>query len=123
MAKVTNATPPADEDTVDAEDLITDSDDQDTEDQDSDDSDDDEGAEDTFSAKDLASELGIDPKSFRRWLRAHTAERANKGGRWVFTAESKAAFLDAYRTKDAKGTEPKFEELAEEAHEVPADAD
>lgn len=60
----------------------------------------------TFSAKDLAAELGIDPKSFRRWLRAHTAERANKGGRWVFTAEAKAQFLDAYRSK---GTEPTLE--------------
>jgi len=55
----------------------------------------------TFSAKDLAAELGIDPKSFRRWLRAHTADRANKGGRWVFTAEAKAELLEAYK---AKGT-------------------
>lgn len=114
-----NAKPVADDDVVEADDLVMDTDDQD---EDTDEGDEDE-AEDTFSAKDLASELGIDPKSFRRWLRAHTAERANKGGRWVFTAESKAAFLDAYRSKDAKGTEPKLEELAEEAHEVPADAD
>lgn len=63
-------------------------------------------AEVTFSAKDLASELGIDAKAFRRWLRANTTDRANKGGRWVFTAESKAQFIDAYRSKAKAGTEP-----------------
>lgn len=62
-------------------------------------------AEVTYSAKDLAAELNTDAKSFRRWLRAHTADRANKGGRWVFTAESKAAIIEAYNTK-AAGTEP-----------------
>lgn len=50
-----------------------------------------------FSAKDLANELGIDAKSFRRWLRAQTTDRANKGGRWNFTAETKADYLAAYR--------------------------
>lgn len=59
----------------------------------------------TFSAKEVAAELGLDPKSFRRWLRAHTADRANKGGRWIFTTESKAAFIAAYNSKGA-GTEP-----------------
>ena len=65
-------------------------------------------AEETFSAKDLANELGIDAKAFRRWLRAHTTDRANKGGRWIFTAESKAQFIDAYRTKAKAGTEAKL---------------
>ena len=65
--------------------------------------------ETTYSAKELAVEVGTDPKSFRRWLRAHTADRANKGGRWVFTAESKAAILTAYATK-AAGTEPTLED-------------
>lgn len=63
-------------------------------------------AEVTFSAKDLAAELGIDAKAFRRWLRAHTTDRANKGGRWIFTEESKAQFIDAYRSKAKAGTEP-----------------
>lgn len=63
----------------------------------------------TYSAKELATELGIDAKSFRRWLRAHTADRANKGGRWVFTAETKDAILTAYNTK-AAGTEPTLDE-------------
>lgn len=63
--------------------------------------------ETTFSAKDLATELKTDPKSFRRWLRAHTDERANKGGRWSFTAESKADIIKAYGEK-AKGTDAKL---------------
>ena len=64
-------------------------------------------AEETFSAKDLATELGIDAKSFRRWLRANTDERANKGGRWVFDAKSKADFIAAYKAKGT-ATEPKL---------------
>jgi len=61
----------------------------------------------TFSAKDLAAELGIDAKAFRRWLRAHTGDRANKGGRWLFTEESRTAFIELYRsTRSAAGTEP-----------------
>lgn len=63
----------------------------------------------TFSAKELATELGLDPKTFRRWLRAHTADRANKGGRWIFTAETKDAILAAYASK-AAGTEPTLNE-------------
>lgn len=60
----------------------------------------------TFSAKDLATEAGTDPKSFRRWLRTQTTDRANKGGRWVFSADAKAAFLKAYAERGSKGTEP-----------------
>lgn len=63
----------------------------------------------TFSAKELATELGTDAKSFRRWLRAHTEDRANKGGRWVFTAESKAAIIEAYNSKPA-AVEPTLDE-------------
>lgn len=58
----------------------------------------------TFSAKDLAVACGTDAKSFRRWLRAQTEQRANKGGRWIFTAESKAAYIAAYEARNAKGT-------------------
>lgn len=63
-------------------------------------------AEVTFSAKDLANELGIDAKSFRRWLRSVTPERANKGGRWIFNEETKAAFVAAYQAKGTQGTQP-----------------
>lgn len=57
----------------------------------------------TFSAKEVATELNLDAKSFRRWLRAHTADRANKGGRWVFTPAGKDAIIAAY---NAKKTDP-----------------
>lgn len=53
----------------------------------------------TFSAKDLAAEAGTDPKTFRRWLRAHF-DRPNKGERWVFTSDMKAQVLDAYNKVD-----------------------
>lgn len=75
---------------------------------------DDEGS--TFSAKDLAKELGLDPKSFRRWLRSYTSQRANKGGRWVFDAAAKDHLIEAYRSK-AKA------EVAEAADEDALDAD
>jgi len=68
----------------------------------------------TLSAKDLATELGTDPKSFRRWLRTLTSSRAGKGGRWVFDDEAADAIRHAWLTRSTKGTTP---ELAE------ADAD
>lgn len=63
----------------------------------------------TFSAKEVATELGLDPKSFRRWLRAHTAERANKGGRWIFTTAGKEAIVAAYNAKKTDDPEPDTE--------------
>lgn len=66
-------------------------------------------AEITFSAKDLASEVNTDAKSFRRWLRSWTNARANKGGRWVFTEETKAEVLAAYREAHAPKAEVKPE--------------
>lgn len=60
-----------------------------------------EAEDDTFSAKALASELGLDPKAFRRWLRNYTKERANKGGRWAFTADRKQELIDAYHAAHA----------------------
>jgi hypothetical protein len=61
-----------------------------------------EAEELTFSAKDLATEAGTDAKSFRRWLRDFTNGRANANGRWAFTAEAKAALLDAYAKRNEK---------------------
>ena len=55
-----------------------------------------EAEEVTFSAKELAAEVGTDPKSFRRWLRSWTTDRAEKGGRWIFDADRKAIVLAAY---------------------------
>lgn len=64
----------------------------------------------TFSAKDLAAELNTDAKSFRRWLRNYTPERAaDNGGRWVFTADRKAEIIAAYTATDEDA------EAAEEA--------
>lgn len=54
----------------------------------------------TFSAKDLAAACGTDPKSFRRWLRSQTEERANKGGRWVFSEARFNELLEAFRARD-----------------------
>jgi len=57
--------------------------------------------EPTFSPKDLAAELGTDAKSFRRWLRNYTPERAaDNGGRWAFTADRKAEIIAAYNATD-----------------------
>lgn len=74
-------------------------------------------AEVTFSAKDLAAELGIDAKSFRRWLRSHTTDRAEKGGRWIFTEETKGSILAAYNDRSNKGTEPTLE-VADDADDL-----
>jgi DnaJ-domain-containing protein 1 len=46
-----------------------------------------EEAPELFTAKQVADALELDPKSFRRWLRRHTDDRAGKGGRWAFTAD------------------------------------
>lgn len=60
-----------------------------------------EAEEITFSPKDLADELGTDAKSFRRWLRNYTPDRAaDNGGRWVFTADRKAELIAAYNKSD-----------------------
>jgi hypothetical protein len=59
-----------------------------------------------LSAKDLAAELGTDPKSFRRWLRSLTSTRAGKGGRWVFDADAADQVRKAWTTRSTKGTTP-----------------
>lgn len=60
----------------------------------------------TLSAKEMATELETDPKSFRRFLRALTDDRAGKGGRWVFDAETADLIRTAWAAKAAKGTTP-----------------
>lgn len=59
-------------------------------------------AETKFSAKDLAAECGVDAKAFRRWLRSTTDRRANKGGRWAFSADERTAVLEAWAARNAK---------------------
>lgn len=68
----------------------------------------------TLSAKEMAAELGTDPKSFRRFLRGLTEDRAGKGGRWVFDADTAAAVRIAYAARSTKGTTPTIE-TADEA--------
>jgi hypothetical protein len=55
----------------------------------------------TFSAKDLATAAGTDPKTFRRWLRDYTNGRANSNGRWVFTEATRDELLEAYAKRNA----------------------
>lgn len=66
-----------------------------------------------FTAKDLANELKIDQKSFRRWLRSYTKTRANKGGRWSFTTEARDELLAAYAKRN-EGTSPELPEADDE---------
>jgi prophage antirepressor-like protein len=67
-----------------------------------------------FYAKDVAKALGLDPKSFRRWLRSHTTKRAaDNGGRWEFSAEEMTELIAAYNSDDAD--EADAEEVSEEA--------
>jgi hypothetical protein len=57
-------------------------------------------AEVTFSAKELATLCDTDAKTFRRWLRTQTEQRANKGGRWVFDAEARDHYVEAFLTRN-----------------------
>lgn len=60
----------------------------------------------TISVKELADRCNTDPKSFRRWLRKQTNDRANKGGRWAFTTEVADALEASYKKpKEAKPAE------------------
>lgn len=80
------------------------------------DADETETEEITFSPKDLAAELGTDAKSFRRWLRNFTPERAaDNDGRWAFTADRKAELIAAYNATDEETPE------ADEAPDAEAD--
>jgi deoxyribodipyrimidine photolyase-like uncharacterized protein len=76
----------------------------------------------TFAPKDVAEKLGIDAKSFRRWLRRQTADRAGKGGRWVFDAETVEALVAAYNKpaddEVEADEEPEDEELNDELDEL-----
>lgn len=62
-------------------------------------------AEETFSAKDLATLCGVDGKAFRRWLRSTTDRRANKGGRWKFSATERDQMVEAFKARNNKPAE------------------
>ena len=60
----------------------------------------------TLSAKEMATELGTDPKSFRRFLRTLTEDRAGKGGRWTFDTDTADLIRKAWANRATKGTQP-----------------
>lgn len=66
-----------------------------------------------YTPKQLASELGTDPKTFRRFLRGLTSDRAGKGGRWNIDEEGREAILKAWNERSAKGTTPTIDADAE----------
>ena len=49
----------------------------------------------TMTPKELANELGTDPKTVRKFLRSLSSERPGKGGRWAIST----ADLDAIKTR------------------------
>lgn len=49
----------------------------------------------TISPKELAAELGTDPKTVRKFLRSLSSERPGKGGRWAIST----ADLEAIRSR------------------------
>lgn len=58
----------------------------------------------TISPKDFAEMVGSDPKTVRRFLRANTTERANKGGRWEISTDDVEALTTRWNER-AKGTQ------------------
>ncbi len=66
--------------------------------------------QDTYTATELAAELGMDPKSFRSWLRTLTSDRAGRGGKWVFTAEDADTIRQLHANRGSKkATRPSFQ--------------
>lgn len=68
----------------------------------------------TITVKDLCEALDADPKSFRRWLRTQTTDRAGRGGRWTFSPEVADQLKERYaKRSEAKATEPTLDEVTE----------
>ena len=65
---------------------------------------------DAMTAKELAAELNVDPKVFRRFLRSRTDDRAGKGGRWIFDADAADAIRESWANRATKGTTPTLTE-------------
>jgi DNA-binding IclR family transcriptional regulator len=53
-------------------------------------------SEGTISPNELAAEMGINPKSLRRFMRSLTDERAGRGNRWELTPETCEAIKTRY---------------------------
>lgn len=53
----------------------------------------------------VAAEIGTDPKTFRKFLRSLTPNRAGKGGRWNIDASDVDALADRFQDwKSGKAT-------------------
>lgn len=61
-------------------------------------------SEHSYTATEVAKELGISAKDFRRFLRTQTDQRAGKGGSWVIDEETKDELIRRYNEKPARGT-------------------
>ena len=62
----------------------------------------------TLTAKEMAAELGTDAKTFRRWLRSRSDDRAGKGGRYTFDEATADAIRTAWAERSSKGTMPEL---------------
>lgn len=56
----------------------------------------------TLTPKELALELGTDPKTCRKFLRSLTSDRAGKGGRWVIDANDLDALKERFAAFNAR---------------------
>lgn len=65
-------------------------------------------ATDTITPKEMAARLGTDPKTFRRFLRGLTNDRAGKGGRWKLDPETCEDLAKRWADRSNKGTQPKM---------------
>lgn len=56
-----------------------------------------------ITPKDLAMRCNTDPKTMRRFMRSLTAQRANKGGRWVLTSDVADEIVRRWETRATSG--------------------
>ena len=52
----------------------------------------------TLTPKELANELGTDPKTVRKFLRSLSSERPGKGGRWAIPTDMVDDLKDRFET-------------------------
>lgn len=57
-----------------------------------------------MTPKELAAELGTDPKTCRKFLRSITDARAGKGGRWAIDSADLPALKERFATFQAHRT-------------------
>lgn len=57
-----------------------------------------------MTPKELAIELGTDPKTTRKFLRSLTTDRAGKGGRWVIDPADLPALKERFANWNSRTT-------------------